>query len=73
MKSYSLFRILKRGLFTYDFTKCTPFSYFTRAVFTNYFATLKRYYTKLNKHQEYVKGELMKMDTHGNVHLEQML
>ena len=72
MKSWSLFRILKRGLFTYNF-KTSPFSYFTRAIFLNYMAVLKKYYTKLNKHQEYVKHELMKIDTKGDPKLERLL
>lgn len=73
MRSYSLYRIFKRGLFTYDPTKSTAFAYFTRAVFTNYLAVLKNYYRRLNKHQEYVRGELMKLDTRGNANLEQIL
>ena len=48
MKSYSLFRIFKRGLFTYNFECKNPFGYFTRAVFANYYTVLGQYYKKLN-------------------------
>jgi hypothetical protein len=72
MKSFSLFRILKCGLYSYNF-KTSPFSYFTRSIFVNYIQVLKRYYRKLNQHQEYVKNQLMKIDTKGNVNLERLL
>lgn len=71
MKSYSLYRILKNGLFTFDFSK-SPFSYFTRAVFCNYMNVIKRYYRRLNKHQAYVKGVLTSIDTHGDARLARL-
>lgn len=48
MKSYSLYRILKCGLKSFKFGSSSPFSYFTRAVFVNYYTVLNRYYHKLN-------------------------
>lgn len=72
MKSWSLFRIFKRGLFTYNF-QTSPFSYFTRAIFVNYAQVLKRYYQKTNLHREYIKGELVKLNFNGNTRLEQFL
>lgn len=63
MKSYSLYRIIKRGLRTWDPNRgCKAFSYITRAIFHNYITILARYYSKLNKHQEYVKYQLAKID-----------
>lgn len=49
MLSYSIYRIFKRGLLTYNF-KDSPFSYFTRAVFVNYISVVKKYYTRMNNH-----------------------
>lgn len=67
MKSYSLFRIVKCGLKSYDPSKgSTPFAYFTRAIFLNYYTCLGKYYKRLNAHQEYVKDRLMRLDTHGD-------
>jgi len=73
MKSYSLYRILKCGLKSFDKNKAKAFSYFTRAIFTNYVTVVMRYYKRLNKHQEYVKGCLAKLDIHGSLKLEQLL
>lgn len=73
MRSYSLYRIIKCGLKSFKMDKATPFSYFTRAIFTNYIAVLKKYYTQLNRHQEYVKGVLVKLDTHGDPKLEMLV
>ena len=70
MKSYSLFRVLKRGLATWRFDRGRAFSYFTRAIFQNYITVLRRYYRRLNLHQQYVKGELAKIDTRGDPRLE---
>ena len=57
MKSWSLFRILKRGLATYDSSRgSTPFSYFTRAVFMNYYSVIMKYYKEINHRREYIKG-----------------
>ena len=71
MMSYSLFRILKCGLKSFDFSSgCRPFSYFTRAIFMNYITCINKYYDRLNKHQQYIKGELMNLDTHGDPKLE---
>lgn len=74
MKSYSLFRIIKCGLASYDPSKgSTPFAYFTRAIFLNYYACLAKYYKRLNAHQQYVKDCLMQINTHGDSHLEEIL
>lgn len=73
MKSYSLFRILKCGLKSYKFDGSSPFSYFTRAVFQNYITVIMRYYRKLNQKQEYVKGQLARLETNGNPKLEWLI
>lgn len=73
MKSFSLFRIFKKGLGSFKFGKSTPFAYFTRAIFCNYYNLLKRYYRRLNNHQKYVRGELARLDTKGNPKLEQFI
>lgn len=73
MKSYSLFRILKCGLKSYKFDGSSPFSYFTRAVFQNYITVIMRYYRKLNQKQEYVKGQLARLETGGNPKLEWLI
>lgn len=56
MKSYSLYRILKCGLKSFKFGTSKPFSYFTRAIFMNYITCIGKYYDRINKHQQYVKG-----------------
>lgn len=56
MKSYSLFRIFKRGMFSYKFDKQNPFGYFTRSIFLNYYTVLSRYYKLLNHKREYIKN-----------------
>lgn len=70
MKSYSLYRILKCGLKSFKFGTSKPFSYFTRAIFMNYITCIGKYYDRINKHQEYLKGQLMQIDTHGDPTLE---
>ena len=66
MKSYSVFRILKRGLKTFKFdSKSTPFSYFTRSIFLNFYTVLARYYQRLNAHEEYLHNCLTKLDEQG--------
>lgn len=74
MKSYSLFRIFKCGIKSWKPDKgCRAFSYFTRAVFQNYISVLSKYYSRINNHREYIRNELMNMDTKGDVKLEQFL
>lgn len=73
MKSYSLFRIIKCGLQSFNPEKAKAFSYFTRAVFVNYITVIRRYYKRINKHREYVRGELAKIDTHGDPLLERLV
>lgn len=60
MKSWSVYRILKTGLASYDFQR-SPFSYFTRAVFMNYANVLRAYYRRLNRHRKYVRDALEQM------------
>ena len=48
MMSYSLERIIKRGIYTADINK-NLFSYFTTGIYTNYQNHLKRYYKRLNQ------------------------
>ena len=63
MKSYSLYRLIKRGISTWDPNRgCKAFSYLTRAIFHNFITILAKYYKKLNKHQEYIKYQLSKID-----------
>ena len=57
MMSYSLERILKRGIYTADINK-NLFSYFTSGIYTNYQNHLKRYYKRLNQQREYEKEVL---------------
>ena len=66
MKSYSLYRILKCGLKSFDKNRAKAFSYFTRSIFMNYITIVMRYYRRLNMHQEYVKGELMRLAESGD-------
>ena len=73
MKSYSLYRILKCGLKSFKFGTSKPFSYFTRSIFLNYITVISRYYDRLNKHQQFIRGELMNIDTHGDPKLEQLI
>ena len=63
----------KEGLKSYDFSKKNPFGYFTRAVWMNYVQVLKQYYNRLNRHQEFVRNELARIDTYGNGRLEALL
>lgn len=59
MKGYSLLRIIKCGLKSYDPKRgCKAFSYLTRAIFQNYITIITRYYRKLNNHQKWVRNEL---------------
>ena len=60
MMSYSLYRIFKCGLKSFKPGTAKAFSYFTRAIFTNYITCICKYYKRLNDHQAYIKGELMK-------------
>ena len=48
MKSYSLYRILKCGLKSFDKNKAKAFSYFTRSIFMNYITVIMRYYKLIN-------------------------
>ena len=57
---------MKCGLksFKFDGTS-TPFAYFSRSIFLNYYTVLSRYYKRLNSHEEYVKGCLLKLKDQG--------
>lgn len=66
MKAYSLYRILKNGLKTYDPSKAKAFSYFTKAVFMNYLNVVKKYYRQLERKAEYVRAFLGRMAMDGN-------
>lgn len=67
MMSYSLFRIFKCGLKSFNFKAgCKPFSYFTRAIFMNYITCISKYYDGINKHREYIKGCLTKLADRGD-------
>lgn len=65
MASFSVYRILKNGLKSFKFGKATPFAYFSRAIFLNYYTVLKRYYKRMNGHQAYVKGCLVNLQSQG--------
>lgn len=73
MLSYSVYRILKNGLKTFDFDKKNPFGYFTRSVWVNYIGVLKQYYNKLNHKQEWMKNQLARIDVSGNGRLQLLL
>ena len=66
MREYSLYRILKNGLRTYDPSKAKAFSYFTKAVFTNYLNVVKKYYKQLERRSQYVRMTLQRMASDGN-------
>lgn len=65
MMSYSLERILKRGIYTADINK-NLFSYFTTGIYTNYQNHLKRYYKRLNQQREYEKQVLLNLKCRNN-------
>lgn len=65
MMSYSLERILKRGIYTADVNK-NLFSYFTSGIYTNYQNHLKRYYKRLNQQREYEKEVLLNLKCRNN-------
>lgn len=65
---------MKCGIKSWDPTRGSKlFSYLTRAVFQNYISVLCKYYSRINNHREYIRNELMNMDTKGDVKLEQFL
>lgn len=54
MRSYSLMRVLKRGLDSFNVArKDECWSYYTHGIFMNYYAFLKQYYNKMNKEREF--------------------
>ena len=65
MMSYSLERILKRGIYTADINK-NLFSYYTSGIYTNYQNYLKRYYKRLNQQREYEKQFLLNLKCRNN-------
>ena len=65
MMSYSLERILKRGIYTADVNK-NLFSYFTSGIYTNYQNYLKRYYKRLTQWREYEEQVLLKLKCRNN-------
>ena len=73
MKSYSLYRVFKRGLASFRFGTSKPFSYFTRAVIMNYITVARRYYRELNRRREWTKGQLARIDTRGDPALEEFI
>ncbi len=66
MKSYSLYRILKCGLKSFDKNRAKAFSYFTRSIFMNYITVIMRYYKLINNQREYIKDQLMKLAETGD-------
>ena len=69
----SLWRMMRNGLRSFNPEKGTWFSYLSRSVFLNFYAYLKRYYQRLNRHQEWVKQSLFRVDTNGKPDLEQFI
>lgn len=65
MMSYSLERIIKRGIYTADINK-NLFSYFTTGIYTNYQNHLKRYYKRLNQQREYEEQVLLNLKCRNN-------
>lgn len=54
MRSYSLERIMKRGLETFDLSRKTHcWTYYTHSVFLNYYVWLKTHYRNINKEREF--------------------
>lgn len=60
MKSYSVERMMKRGIWTVDPTK-NPFSYFTSGHSMNYINFLKSHYKRANKERKLVYDCLVKL------------
>ena len=65
MMSYSLERILKRGIFTADVNK-NLFAYFTSGIYTNYQNYLKRHYKRLNQQRKYEEQVLLNLKCRNN-------
>lgn len=65
MMSYSLERILKRGIYTANVNK-NLFAYFTSGIYTNFQNHLKRYYKRLNQQREYEKQVLLNFKCRNN-------
>lgn len=65
MMSYSLERLMKRGIYTADINK-NIFSYFTTGIYTNFQNHLKRYYKRLNKQRKYEKQVLLNLKCRNN-------
>ena len=65
MMSYSLERIIKRGIYTADINK-NLFAYFTTGIYTNYQNHLKRYYKRLNQQREYEEQVLLNLKCRNN-------
>lgn len=65
MMSYSLERLLKRGIYTADINK-NLFAYFTTGIYTNYQNHLKRYYKRLNQQREYEEQVLLNLKCRNN-------
>lgn len=54
MRSYSLERIMKRGLETFDLSRKTQcWTYYTHSVFLNYYVWLKTHYRNINREREF--------------------
>lgn len=73
MASFSVYRILKNGLKSFKFGMATPFSYFSRAIFNNFYTVLSRYYKRMNGHRAYVKGCLAKLQDQGFHNVDEIL
>lgn len=65
MMSYSLERIIKRGIYTADVNK-NLFAYFTTGIYTNYQNHLKRYYKRLNQQRAYEEQVLLNLKCRNN-------
>lgn len=56
LQSYSLFRLFKCGIYSYDLSRQKDcFNYFTCAIFNNYYTALGRRYRELNNKQKLTK------------------
>ena len=74
MESYSLYRILKCGLKSFKFDNTsTPFAYFSRSIFLNYYTVLSRYYKRINNQEEYIKGCLLKFKNENFTNIDKLL
>lgn len=55
MKSFNIYRWLKRGIYSMDVTNPRLFSYITHGTIMNYLVYIGKMYKQRNQHKEYIK------------------